>query len=63
MKQSGRRARGAKAKAVTPRRLVDDLMEGVAAMAAHRAGKSTLRTHTLEVALPPDSRGPVDGGL
>lgn len=34
------------------RRLADELMEGVAAMAAHRQGKVTLRTHEVEM-LPP----------
>lgn len=30
------------------RRLGDELLEGVAAMAGHRAGKITLRTHEVE---------------
>jgi putative transcriptional regulator len=31
------------------RTLIDELMDGVAAMAAHREGKLTLRTHRLDV--------------
>ncbi len=42
-----------------PRRLVDDLMEGVAAMAAHRTGKITLRTHDVEALPPLAISGPV----
>ena len=34
--------------------LFDELMDGVAAMAAHREGKLTLRTHRLDIPpLPP----------
>ena len=34
------------------RKLLDELLQGVDAMHAHRTGKITLRTHTIE-ALPP----------
>lgn len=36
------------------RKIFDEMMEGVAAMKAHRHGKITLRTHTIEPSPLPD---------
>ena len=43
------------AKAKQKRDLFSELMEGVAAMKAHREGKITLKTHQVAVPLPADS--------
>ena len=34
------------------RKLIDELLQGVEAMRAHREGKITLRTHTVEDLVP-----------